>query len=192
MYDIFQQYLDSRIVLTEEQKEQIRSVCILKKLRKKQYLLQEGDVWKYNAFITKGCLRTYAVDDKGQEHIINFGIENWWIGDRESLLSNQPSQFNIDAIEDSEVALFTKQNFDMLCANIPAFNDMVNAIIQKSFIANQSRILSNISNTAEEKYTNFINKYPDFATRIPQAMIASYLGIKPETLSRVRNSTARK
>jgi CRP-like cAMP-binding protein len=192
VYEIFQQYLDSRITLTDEQKEQIRSVCILKKLRKKQYLLQEGDVWKYNAFITKGCLRTYAVDEKGLEHVIGFGIENWWIGDRESLLSNQPSKLNIDVIEDSEVALFTKQNFDALCAAIPVFNEMVNAIIQKSFIANQNRILSTISNTAEEKYNHFINKYPDFAMRIPQAMIASYLGIKPETLSRVRNSAAKK
>ena len=149
-------------------------------------------MWKYNAFITKGCLRTYAVDDKGMEHIINFAIENWWTGDRESMLNNQPSKLNIDAIEDSEVVLITKQNFDLLCAQIPVFNEMVNAIIQKSLIANQNRILSTISSTAEEKYTNFINKYPDFAVRIPQAMIASYLGIKPETLSRVRNSAAKK
>jgi CRP-like cAMP-binding protein len=192
VYEIFQQYLDSRITLTEEEKEQIRSVSIIKKLRKKQYLLQEGDVWRYNAFITKGCMRTYLVDEKGFEHITYFGIENWWIGDRESLLSQQPSRMNIDAIEDSEVVLITNQNFEMLSATIPAFRDMIYGIISKSLNVNQSRILSNISNTAEEKYLNFINKYPDFAVRIPQAMIASYLGIKPETLSRVRNGAAKK
>jgi CRP-like cAMP-binding protein len=192
VYEVFQQYLDSRISLTEEEKEQIRSVSVVKKLRKKQYLLQEGDVWRYNAFITKGCMRTYLVDEKGIEHITYFGIENWWIGDRESLLTQQPSRMNIDAIEDSEVVLITAQNFDALSAQIPAFKDMVHAIISKSLNVNQGRILSNISSTAEEKYLDFINKHPQFAVRIPLSMIASYLGIKPETLSRVRNHTAKK
>ena len=192
MYDIFQQYLDQKISLSNDEKELIRSVSILKKLRKKQYLLQEGDVWKYHAFITKGCMRTYAVDDKGLEHIIYFGIENWWIGDRESLFTHTPSKLNIDAIEDSEVVLFTNPNFEMICAKIPAFRDMVHAIISKSLNVNQNRVLSNISKTAEEKYVDFIQRYADFAIRIPQSMIASYLGIKPETLSRIRNGIARK
>lgn len=192
MYDTFQQYLDQKISLTDSEKELIHSVSILKKLRKKQYLLQEGDVWKYHAFITKGCMRTYAVDDKGIEHIIYFGIENWWIGDRESLLNQTPSRLNIDAIEDAEVVLFTDPNFQMLCTTIPAFRDMIHAIISKSLSVNQNRVLSGISKTAEEKYVDFIQKYADFAIRLPQAMIASYLGIKPETLSRIRNTIAKK
>jgi len=192
VYDTFQQYLDNRITLTNDEKELIRSVSILKKLRKKQYLLQEGDVWKYHAFISKGCMRTYAVDDKGIEHIIYFGVENWWIGDRESLLNQTPSRLNIDAIEDVEVVLFTAPNFEMLCSKIPDFRDMIQAIISKSFNVNQNRILASISKSAEEKYLDFIQKYADFAMRIPQAMIASYLGIKPETLSRIRNGIARK
>ena len=192
MYDTFQQYLDQKISLSNDEKELIRSVSILKKLRKKQYLLQEGDVWKYHAFITKGCMRTYAVDDKGLEHIIYFGIENWWIGDRESLFTHTPSKLNIDAIEDSEVVLFTNPNFEMICSTIPSFRDMIHAIISKSLNVNQNRVLSNISKTAEEKYVDFIQRYADFAIRIPQSMIASYLGIKPETLSRIRNGIARK
>lgn len=192
MYDVFQQYLDSKIQLTQAEKELIQSVSIAKKLRKKQYLLQEGDVWKFHAFITKGCMRTYAVDDKGLEHIIYFGVENWWIGDRESLLSQMPTHFNIDAIEDSELVLFTNPNFEMICEKVPAFKDMVHAIISKSLNVNQSRILSNISKTAEEKYLDFVHKYDQFAMRIPQAMIASFLGIKPETLSRIRNSVSKK
>ena len=192
MYDTFLEYLDRKILLTNDEKELIRSISILKKLRKKQYLLQEGDIWKYHAFITKGCMRMYAVDDKGLEHIIYFGIENWWIGDRESLLSQAPSRLNIDATEDSEVILFTDPNFEMICSKVPAFRDMVHAIISKSLNVKQNRILSGISKTAEEKYMEFIQKYADFAMRIPQAMIASYLGIKPETLSRIRNAIARK
>ena len=192
MFEIFRKYIEGRISLTEEQFGRLQGLCIIKKLRKKQYLLQEGDTWKYHAFITKGCMRTYSIDEKGLEHIIYFGIENWWIGDKESLLFNQPSKYNIDAVEDSEVVLFTDPNFNLACKEIPAFNDMINNILQRSFANSQSRIQAAISYTAEEKYLNFLSKYPGFATRIPQSMIASYLGITPETLSRVRNLSAKK
>ncbi|WP_116788762.1 Crp/Fnr family transcriptional regulator [Flavobacterium psychrotrophum] len=192
MYELFQKYLDDKTTLTETESARICSFAIIKKLRKKQYLLQEGDIWKYDAFITKGCLRTYTVDEKGSEHVNSFSIENWWTGDRESLLSQQPSRYNIDAIEDSELILFTHDNFELLCNEIPAFNTMINTILQRSFIAAQNRIQAALSFTAEEKYLNFINKYPGFAIRIPQTMIASYLGMTPETLSRIRKLTAKK
>jgi CRP-like cAMP-binding protein len=192
MYEVFQKYLAEKTTLTSDESERIRSFAVSKKLRKRQYLLQDGDVWKYDAFITKGCLRTYSVDGKGNEHVIGFGIENWWTGDRESLLSGEPSRFNIDAIEDSELIMFTHTNFQLLCQEIPAFNNMINNILQKSFVTSQNRIQVALSYTAEEKYLDFINKHPGFAMRIPQSMIASYLGMTPETLSRIRNQTAKK
>lgn len=192
MYKVFQDYIEEKASLSLTESERIRSLAVIKKLRKKQYLLQEGEVWKYNAFISKGCLRTYSVDDKGNEHVIGLGVECWWIGDRESLLTEMPSRYNIDAIEDSELVLFTKSNFNLLTTEIPAFNEMVNAILQRSFIASQNRINASLSMTAEEKYLNFQSKYSVFANRIPQAMIASFLGMTPETLSRIRKQTARK
>ena len=192
MFQVFRKYVAGKIALTEQQFDRIQSLCIIKKLRKKQYLLQEGDTWKYHAFIASGCLRTYSVDEKGLEHIISFAIENWWTGDKESLMLNQPSKYNIDAVEDSEVILFTDSNFQLICSEMPQFNDMVNMILQRSFVASQSRIHAAISYTADEKYLNFIDKYPGFTTRIPQSMIASYLGITPETLSRVRKLSAKK
>jgi CRP-like cAMP-binding protein len=192
VYEVFRDYLDSKILLTEAQHELIRSSSIVKKLRKKQYLLQEGDTWKYNAFVSKGLIRTYSVDEKGFEHVISFAMENWWAGDREALLSGQPSRFNIDAIEGSEIVLIEKGKFDTICKEIPAFNDMVLTIIQRSFIASQNRIHDSISFSVQEKYENFVRKYPSFATRVPQNMIASYLGITRETLSRVRHKTAKK
>ena len=188
MFESFKQYILERSIISESDLLKIEAVCQYKKLRKKQYLLQEGDVWKYNAFIVKGCLRTFHVDDKGNEHILNFAIENWWTGDRESLQSGLPSIYNIEALEDAEIILITKDNFDQLCKEIPAFNDMINAILQKSFVASQGRIQTFLSLGAEEKYQRFIEKYPQLALRVPQGMIASYLGITPETLSRVRKN----
>lgn len=191
MYETFQRYVDDRITLTDHDKELIQSVAVIKKIRKRQYLLQAGDIWKYDAFVSSGCLRNYSIDEKGNEHIIGFSIENWWCGDRESLFSGEPSRFNIDAIEDSELVLFTHVNFEMLRREIPAFDQMVNNILHKSFVTQQNRINAELSYTAEEKYLNFVKKYPEFALRVPQSMIASYLGITPETLSRIRTQTAR-
>jgi len=192
MFEIFKEYISQKTTLTEAEYAKIEAVCIYKKLRKRQYLLQEGDVWKYNAFITKGLVRFYSVDESGRENIVSFAKENWWTGDRASLLTGEPSKNNIDAIEDTELILITKTNFDRLCQEIPALNDMVNAIINKSFITSQNRIHSAISFTAEQKYLDFVQRYPDLSLRAPQAMIASYLGITPETLSRVRKETAKK
>lgn len=192
MFEVFKAYLENKAKLTEQEMARVELLSIIKKLRKKQYLLQEGDIWKYDAFVSKGCLRTYSIDEKGQEHIINFAIENWWTGDQESHLSGLPSRFNIDAIEDSEVVLFTHSNFQLLCEEIPAFGTMINNIFKRSFISSQNRIQAALSYTAEEKYLDFVSKYPGFAMRIPLNMIASYLGMTPETLSRVRNLSAKK
>lgn len=192
LMQVFKDYLSGRISISDEQFEQIISVSRVKRLRKKQYLLQEGEVWRFNAFILSGLVRVYSVDENGNEQILNFAKEDWWTGDRESLLSGNPSRFNIDAIEDSDVLLIEKDVFDKICKDIPAVGDMVHAIIQKSFIASQNRILMYKNYSAEQKYLDMITRYPDFAMRVPQHMIASYLGIKAETLSRVRNQAAKK
>src|SRR5258705_12954624 len=106
MFEVFQKYLSDKIAITQEELDLVQSLSFLKKLRKRQYLLQEGDVWKYHAFVCKGCLRTYRTDEKGQEHIMQFSIENWWAGDLESLRSGLPAKSAIEALEDAEVLLF--------------------------------------------------------------------------------------
>ncbi|AYL94495.1 Crp/Fnr family transcriptional regulator [Mucilaginibacter celer] len=192
MFAPLKEYISQKATLTDADYAKIEAVCIYKKLRKRQYLLQEGDVWRYNAFIAKGLTRFYSVDESGRENIVSFARENWWTGDRASLLTGEPSKNNIDAVEDTELVMIANTNFEKLCKEIPAFNDMVNAIINKSFITSQSRIQAAIAFTAEQKYLDFIEKYPDLSVRVPQAMIASYLGITPETLSRVRKETVKK
>jgi CRP-like cAMP-binding protein len=186
MLEIFREYINSKTSITDAAFETIKSLCIVKKLRKKQYLLQEGDTWKYHAFICQGCVRAYRVDDKGIEHIIKFAIENHWTGDRAALMSGEPSTYNIDAIEDTVLVLITNENFTTICKEVPAFNEMVNIILHRSFITSENRVHNAISLTAEENYHNFIKNASDIANRVPQHMIASYLGISPETLSRIR------
>ncbi|BFO68278.1 Crp/Fnr family transcriptional regulator [Chryseobacterium sp. KCF3-3] len=192
MFEIFKSYLTDKIHLSHEELMLIESVCILKKLKKRQYILHEGEIWKYNAFVCRGFLKTFSIDTNGKEHIMNFSPENYWTGDRESLLGGTPSKYNIDAIEDSEIILIKQEDFNMLCREIPALNDLVNKILQKSFVISQNRIHANISFSAEEKYQNFIQTYPMLVNRIPQHMIASYIGVTPETLTRIRKSNLKK
>lgn len=186
MFEIFRAYLLSHAELSEADLILMEETARFKRIRKRQYLLQEGDVCRHNCFVINGLLRTFSVDEKGNEHVIRFAAENWWISDRESLMSEQPSKFNIDAIEDTSVLLFTKNATEMLMEKIPAFGKMINDMLSKSLISSQNRIHEVISHSAEENYLNFIKRFPDFAMRVPQGMIASYLGIKPETLSRLR------
>jgi CRP-like cAMP-binding protein len=192
MFDNFKNYLESKITLSDHELELIKSVCAVKKLRKRQYLAQEGDIWQYNAFVSSGLLKTFSIDQKGQEHIMNFSPENYWTGDRESLTTGNPSGFNILALENSEIILIKKDDFEYICQKIPQFYKLVNDILHKSFLASQKRIHANISLSIEEKYNDFIQQFPSIANRVPQHMIASYLGISAETLSRIRAQAAKK
>lgn len=194
MFETFLQYLAdySPIPVSDEDINLIRQSFKLKKLRKRQYLLQEGDVCKYLSFINKGAFRQFTVDDKGNEHIIRFGIERWWMADYEGFINETPSRYSIEALEDSELLQITSEAMNTLKRNVAAIDDMVNKMNQRSYISNQKRIHSSISNTAEDRYTDLINTYPEFLQRFPQSMIASYLGISPETLSRVRKQMAGK
>ena len=192
MIDIFRKYLADKITLIDQEFELIESVTVFKKLRKRQYFLQEGDVCHFSAFVCKGLLRYYYVDKKGQEHIMQFAPENYWTSDRESMASGMPSKYNIDAIEDSEILLLKKEDFEMIRKTIPAFNDFVNETLKKNVMVLQERIHASISLSAEEKYNNFISKYPAVNNRVPLHMIASYLGVSAETLSRIRSQSFKK
>lgn len=187
MFEKFAAYLKERASLTSEQLDEIHAVTINKRLRKRQYLLQEGDVCHYNCFVAKGCLRLYRVGEDGVEHILRFAVENWWISDQESYNNGIPSKNNIDALEDSELLLIEKNDFNHIVNNFPNFRTFKDALKARSFDVSQNRIMSNISDTAEEKYKNFIKAYPDISNRVPLHMIASFLGVSRETLSRIRN-----
>ncbi len=186
MYKIYFQHLNKKIPLTKVEEELIKSHLAFKKLRKKQYLLQEGDECKYTAFVEKGVLRSYSVDGNGGEHIVQFAIEGWFISDLYSLFSGEPAIYNIDAIEDAELVLISKSANDALLQQCPKYQTLMLEIITNAYIALQRRLNAIPHLTVEERYRKFIQQYPAIAKRVPQHMIASYLGITPETLSRVR------
>jgi len=186
MFESFADYLREKAGVTDEELKLLRNVAIEKRLRKRQYLLQEGDVSHYNSFIVKGCLRLYRVGKDGTEYILKFGIENWWMSDYESFNSGLPSKSNIDALENCELILIKKEDFDHLFNTIPNLKNLRAKLDNRSFDASQNRILSNISDTAEEKYSNFMKSYPDIYNRVPLHMIASFLGLSRETLTRIR------
>lgn len=190
MYELLYQKLHSIIPITEEEFDYCKSLFVTKKLRKRQFFLQEGDVCKYQAFVEKGLMRSYTVDDKGNEHILQFASEGWWMADLSSYLTNEPSFLNIDALEDCELLLITKPSWEQAMQKVPKLERYFMIILQNHLVATQKRLLQSFSETAEQKYIRFVNTYTDCVQRVPQHMIASYLGITRETLSRLRKQMA--
>lgn len=169
-----------------------KSLLQTRSIKKKDYLLKQGEICKTENFIIKGCLRTYTIDSNGFEHIVMFGIEDWWVGDLYSFLTETPAQFYIDALEETEVIQITKPNLNALYDRIPKFERFFRLIIQNAFIAQRNRINQNLAYTAEERYLEFIKKYPLFEQRIPQKQLAAYLGITPVFLSMIRRKLSQK
>ena len=161
-------------------------------LQKGIFVLQEGEICKHSFYVEQGLLRYYSIDEKGKEHIIQFAPEGWFVGDRESMFFNRPSQFFIQSLEDSNVVMIDE---DLICTLSKA--DETFAVFNNNLLHNhirqlQHRINMLLSATAEERYLDFIKTYPDILLRVPQTMVASYLGITPESLSRVRKELAAK
>jgi CRP-like cAMP-binding protein len=177
--------------LTSDEEALIAGAFQPKKLRKKQYFLEEGNVCKYVGFIIKGAMRQYSVDDKGVEHIVQLYIENYWASDRESAVMLTPSRYNIDAWEDTELLIATVADMLDLIEKVPSFGQMTRLMDQRSFIVSQRRLNSTISNTAEKRYKEFADNHPQFIQRFPQHLIASFLGITKETLSRIRKQASK-
>jgi len=194
MHEALFQYIEAKSEqkLTAEEQQLIRSKFQPKRLRKRQYFLQEGDVCKYVAFIVKGSSRMFSVDDNGHEHIVRFGLESWWLQDPESFISLTPSRYNIEMLEDSELLVISVADAYELRDKSRIFDLTIKAMDRQLSSATQKRIHTAISMTAEERYEELTNTYPQFLQRFPQSMIASYLGLSPETLSRIRKNSMSK
>jgi CRP-like cAMP-binding protein len=180
-------YFKRYVSLSEEEEIFLLSKVKLRKYLKGQYVLQQGDVCSFENFVLSGCLKTFHIDPNGQEHIVLFAIEDWWTGDLGSFLTQTPSSFNIQCLEPCELAQISQQDLEELYLKIPKVERFFRIIIQKAYVASQNRIVANFSMPAKERYLKFRKQYPKIDQRVPQYMIASYLGITREFLSRIRS-----
>ena len=192
MFEVLFSHIEEKVALSDPDREAIKHFFVPKKLRKRQYLLQEGDLCKNMAFIAKGLLRTYNIDDKGNEHMSVFGWEGWWLSDFNSFLTGQPSVFNIDAIENSEVLLLSRTDYESLTLAVPIMDRYFRILYQNSIVTKERRLMNSITYTAEEQYIRLAQAQPQIIERVPQNLIASYLGLAPETLSRIKKNLAQK
>ncbi len=190
MFELLYEKVKEKIPVTEDEFNFCRTLFTPRRLKRRQYILQEGDVGKYMVFVEKGVLRSYTVDEKGGEHILQFAPEGWWIADLYSFFTEEPSQYHIDAIEDSEILLINKSSWNLLLDDLPQFERYFRMLLQNHLITTQRRLMQSLSQTAEEKYLSYLNLYPNSLQRVPQHMIASYLGMTRETLSRLRKQLA--
>jgi CRP-like cAMP-binding protein len=184
--DLILKNVKRHIELTDVETKLFLSLLSVRKLLKRQFLLKAGEICHTENFVASGLLRAYTTDNKGSEHVLMFAMEDWWVADLFSFLTGQPSSMNIEALEDSEVISIEKPALESLYKQVPKFERLMRILFQNAFVAQQQRILSGISQTTEERYSTFIKKYPTLEQRVPQTQIASYLGMTPETLSRIR------
>jgi CRP-like cAMP-binding protein len=192
MFETIDEFVARYITLRAEDLEFFHSLLRVKKLRKKQFLLQEGDVCDFEGFILKGCTRMYYLDKEGVETILLFAVEGWWVSDITSFADRKPSNLFIETIEDTEMLTIDYAGKTRLFERVPAFEHLFRLLVQRSLGVLQQRFYAAVSQTAEERYKTFLEKYPLVAQRVPQHQIARYIGVSPEFLSKVRSTMFKK
>lgn len=184
-YGLLLQNIAKHIRLTAEEEKYFLSRWQSKKVRRKQFLLQEGEVTKAAVFVTGGLLRMYSIDKNGFEHILQFAPPGWWIGDIKSFISQTPGTLYIDALEDSEILLLGKPDLEELYNKLPSLERFFRILAENSLATYQQRLIDNLSLPALDRYNNFCRTYPSLITRLPQKQVASYIGVTPEFLSKM-------
>jgi CRP-like cAMP-binding protein len=190
MKDIFKSYLNTNYRITDDTAEIIFSLLTPKKIKRGTILLKQGEYHPYIFFVTSGCLRSYIIDKRGKTHTLGFAPEKWWLGDHFSLLRKEPAMFSIDAVEDTELLMADQYFFEKMPAIYDGFHGQCLRHLAKHTRIMEKRILSLLGAYGDEQYVNFMMTYPELTLRLRQSMIASYLGISRESLSRIRSKLA--
>jgi len=190
MTALLKQNIGQHISLSENETEAFCNLFEQKLIHKKNFLLREGEICKFEGFVTKGLFRVYHIDKNGFEQILYFAIENWWITDIDSFTNEVPSQLFIEALEDSEVLVISKKDKEFAYANLPEIEKLFRVMTQRTHVALQRRMIDNLSKTAESRYIEFIEKYPHLIQRLSNIQIAAYLGITNVFLSNIRKKIA--
>ncbi|MBC9795660.1 Crp/Fnr family transcriptional regulator [Sinomicrobium weinanense] len=180
-------YISRYVNLSAEEEALLVSKAGYRKYLKGQFVVQQGDICRYENFVLSGCLKTFYPDPEGQEHIVMFAVENWWVTDLGSFITRTPARFNVQCLENTELVQFSYDTLEQLYLDIPKLERLFRIILQKAYVASQDRLVRNFSLPARERYTEFRRQYPGIEQRVPQYMIASYLGITKEFLSRIKN-----
>lgn len=186
MYQKLKESIQEHVSLSDDEWEHCKNKFRPKRMLKRQFLLQEGDICRELTFVEKGGLYSYSVDSKGSRHVLRFAFDGWWIADLQSFFTNNPSTFNIQVLENSELLMLDQKNHKKLLEEIPAYERYHRIIVQNAYVALQQRVENALGLTAEEKYARLIKYNHEFMNRVPLNLVASYLGMSPETLSRVR------
>ena len=190
-FDVLRKYLSDRATFTVDDFALLETVFLRMPLKADEFLQRAGEVARYAAFVATGCLRSYVIDSKGKEHIVQFAPETWWLADSNSLAGKMPSQYFYQAIEDSELLVIDPMSHEMLVRKVPPYAQSFQVGLQTHAAAKDQRIVTSLSSSAEEKYLEFLQTYPSIVSRVPEWMLASYLGLAPETLSRVQRFARR-
>lgn len=179
-------YISRHIGLSEQEISILSEHVKIRDYLKGQFIVQQGDVCKYESFVISGCAKTFFIDQDGNEHVVMFAVENWWTADLGSFITQQSADYNVQCLEKTKVAQFSHESLELLYAQIPKLERFFRIIIQNAFVASQKRVVRNLSLTAKERYLIFRKQYPHIEQRVPQYLIASYLGITKQFLSKIR------
>jgi CRP-like cAMP-binding protein len=192
MYETLRENVNKRVALTKKEWSLWEPFFTHRSVRKRQFLMQAGEVCGQFAFVNSGCLRLYSTDPRGEEHVLQFAIRDWWIGDMQSYLTGEPAAYSIDALHDSEILLIDKSSREKLLETAPKAERFFRLLLESHFLATNKRIDALLRSSAEERYLAFLKTYPALVEEIPLHQVASYLGITPQSLSRIRKDLSRK
>jgi len=192
MFQNINDYAARSVSLTAEETALFNEILEYRKIPKKTRLLTAGDICNFEAYINKGCIREYIIDENGAEVTLQFAVEDWWVSDLASFQDQSPAHMNIETLEDCELLILTRDSKEKLLNEVPKLERMFRLMLQRHLTVVQKRLFKTISTTAMEKYLEFINRYPGIPQRVPQHYIASYLGISPEFLSKLRARSLKK
>ena len=184
--ELLLKYINRYIDLSQQEISILSEHVKIRDYLKGQFIVQQGDVCKYESYVISGCAKTFFIDQEGNEHVVMFAIENWWTADLGSFIAQQPADYNVQCMEKTQVAQFSHESLEQLYTQIPKLERFFRIIIQNAFVASQKRVVRNLSLTAKERYLIFRKQYPDIEQRVPQYLIASYLGITKQFLSKIR------
>ncbi|HEY9195594.1 MAG TPA: Crp/Fnr family transcriptional regulator [Mucilaginibacter sp.] len=192
MFQNINNYAARSVNLTSEETALFNEILEYRKVPKKTRLLHAGDICNFEAYVNKGCIREYVIDENGVEVTLQFAVEDWWVSDLTSFQDQSPAHMNIETLEDCELLILTRDSKEHLLTEVPKLERMFRLMLQRHLTVVQKRLFKTISTTAMEKYLEFINRYPNIPQRVPQHYIASYLGISPEFLSKLRARSLKK